>query len=376
MQSGHDAKEVKAKTRSRSSGVVGMVMVSIGAMLLLGVGVYYAFGFYSTTQLDDLNASMEGPLALPEDDSLFASSVPYEAPAPNATSLDDSKSSNEIILPDNSVLHGALMPDGSFKSAEVVKDISSFTPIESPNTKPDSSGAKLETAPSSNSDTNPAAQVTSPERAAFPVSAYASIYPGQQIHPKYWDAPLWAGTDTFTYGEVSRPGGFQRIAADAVPADLVTSSAKRISIPGIGVDALIEPLNVITEDDGTRRYESPVHVVGSIPETANPGERGNGWLFGHLESPLRGEGNVFHRLPEVPEYLNNGDPIYVSIETDEGEYLYQMVSSKVIPQEELELYDTDDATITLVTCSRRPFYDHRQIVTAKLVGFRELSQRG
>ena len=45
-----------------------------------------------------------------------------------------------------------------------------------------------------------------------------------------------------------------------------------------------------------------------------------------------------------------------------------------IRQEDLTLYETDDSTITLVTCSRRPYYDHRRLVTARLVGFKPPSK--
>ena len=58
--------------------------------------------------------------------------------------------------------------------------------------------------------------------------------------------------------------------------------------------------------------------MGRIPNTSNPGELGNGWLFGHLESPIRGEGNVFQRLPEIPALLSAGDPVYVSLLNEDG----------------------------------------------------------
>ena len=119
----------------------------------------------------------------------------------------------------------------------------------------------------------------------------------------------------------------------------------------------------------SRQYETPAHVVGRIPQTSNPGEMGNTWLFGHLESLIRGEGNVFHRLPEIPNLLNSGDPVYVSLENQDGdEFLYQITATRVVRQEDLALYDTDDSTITLVACVPRLIYDHRIVVTGKLVG--------
>ena len=112
-------------------------------------------------------------------------------------------------------------------------------------------------------------------------------------------------------------------------------------------------------------------MVGHIPGTANPGESGNGWFFGHLESPIQGEGSVFRRLPEIPrKYLREGDPVYVILESDEGEYLYQVISGETVKPDELHLYSADDSIITMVTCVPPLVYDHRLLVTAKLVGIK------
>ena len=66
--------------------------------------------------------------------------------------------------------------------------------------------------------------------------------------------------------------------------------------------------------------------------------------------------------------LKNGDPVYVSIVTDDGEYLYQITETEVVHQDDLQLTETDDSTITLVACVPRLVYDHRILVTGKLVG--------
>ena len=81
---------------------------------------------------------------------------------------------------------------------------------------------------------------------------------------------------------------------------------------------------------------------------------------------------MFKRLYQIADYITNGDPVYVSILNDDGEYLYQVVDTREMHQSELRIYDTDDSTITLVTCANRPFYDRRLLVTAKLVGFKPL----
>ena len=176
------------------------------------------------------------------------------------------------------------------------------------------------------------------------------------------------GADDYAYGVVKRPDGYVSIRSAQGAERGTAPVASRILIPGINVDSAVETLAIIDIGD-SRQYETPKHVVGRIPNTSNPGELGNGWLFGHLESPIKGEGNVFQRLPEIPALLNAGDPVYASLLNEDGdEYLYQVTATKVVHQDEIALYDSEDATITLVACVPRLVYDHRLLVTAKLVG--------
>ena len=149
------------------------------------------------------------------------------------------------------------------------------------------------------------------------------------------------------------------------------SDAVHIRIPSIGVDSEVATLAILDLGD-SKQYETPDHVVGRIPKTSNPGEAGNTWLFGHLESPIRGEGNVFRRLPDIPEILKNGDPVYVTLLNMDGEeFMYQITSTTVVHRDDLSLYDTEDATVTLVACVPRLIYDHRILVSGKLVGIRK-----
>ena len=49
-------------------------------------------------------------------------------------------------------------------------------------------------------------------------------------------------------------------------------------------------------------------------------------------------------------------------------YLYEVYKTDVVYQDDLRLYDSDQATLTLVTCVPALTYDHRLLVTARLVG--------
>ena len=118
----------------------------------------------------------------------------------------------------------------------------------------------------------------------------------------------------------------------------------------------------------SQAYETPKFTIGHIPETVHPGELGASWFFGHLESPLRNEGAVFFRLPEIPELLRRGEDVHIIVESASGLYLYQVTSTKVFHQRETNLFKTVSSTVQLVTCVPKLVYDHRLVVSGQLVG--------
>lgn len=353
--------------RPRRMFFVGIFMTLMGIMVLIGVCIYTLFGLYNTSNLKELNTSIQGPVAMPE--------------------LPVSQTRVQV----------ALLPDGSLKPIEVIKNVQpvvkdestiEFVSVSRP-AAPDSelTATSEETANSGQSTKTVSAAVPAPtiEEAAVSeqsedstdvdagelVSVYNTIYPGHKIHPKYWDRPLTAGSDEYTYGVIWREDGFLEVSSEHGLPKGTLSDATHVRIPSIGVNSEVTNLAILDLGD-SKQYETPAHVVGRIPETSNPGERGNTWLFGHLESPIRGEGNVFRRLPEIPEILKNGDPVYVALLNEDGEeFMYQITSTSVVHRDDLSLYDTDDATITLVACVPRLIYDHRIVVSGKLVGIRK-----
>ncbi len=142
-------------------------------------------------------------------------------------------------------------------------------------------------------------------------------------------------------------------------------------IPAIQVDAAVTELGLRKLANGLA-WETPKHVVGHIPTTARAGAPGQGWYFGHLESPLRGEGRVFARLPEIPD-LAAQHPVLIFLETADRWYAYQVYQTEVVHRDELALSDTGKHEITLVTCVPRFYYDYRLLVTAALVGIHPLA---
>ena len=135
------------------------------------------------------------------------------------------------------------------------------------------------------------------------------------------------------------------------------------------MDAAVEELAILNLGD-SRAYETPPYAVGHIPDTPDPGSSGNGWYFGHLETPLQSGGNVFARLPSVPTLLRDGEDVHIIVQSSGRDYLYLVTETDLVHEDDMHLYQASNARVTLVTCFPRLAYDHRLLVTAKLVGFR------
>lgn len=143
----------------------------------------------------------------------------------------------------------------------------------------------------------------------------------------------------------------------------------RLILPEIGLASSVAELAILDLGD-SRGYETPVNTVGHIPEVANPGEAGSSWFFAHLESPIVGEGSVFYNLTRIPEMLANGEEVFVIADSGSRQYLYRIITTEVLHQDELRLFNTGWASIHLVSCVPRLVYDHRLVVTGELVGFK------
>ena len=198
---------------------------------------------------------------------------------------------------------------------------------------------------------------------------FAAVYPADQTNPRFWSNPEFAGTGP--YGGSGLPEGFEFVSAlDALRGADGKNEALRIKIPSIGVDEPVAELQILEEPSGLR-YEQPVGLVGHIPDTPDPGQIGNGWYFGHLESPILGEGNVFRRLPDIAELIKQ-DPVNVILETATEAFLYRVTGTTIVPKEDLALTPAPTASITLVASFPSRVYSHRFLVTAELLAARTL----
>ncbi len=195
----------------------------------------------------------------------------------------------------------------------------------------------------------------------------ASVYPANLTNPRYWAEPYWAGAAPF--GGPGLPEGFEPVSSrDTNVAAEAGSAAIRMRIPAVGLDSSVAELGLVNVDDQLS-YETPDNTVGHIPETARPGEMAQGWYFGHLRSVLQGEGNVFSRLPDIADLIRN-DPVDVVLVTDDAEYLYRVVSTDQLHEDDLEITNTPNSSIILVTCWPPNVYDRRIVVHAELIAVR------
>ena len=196
------------------------------------------------------------------------------------------------------------------------------------------------------------------------LAGQARLYPGENLKSDYWPESA-AYEPSLPIGDLIQ--GFMPMDP-AMAADLGQLSVPtKLIIPSIDVDSEVRQLRVLSLGNSST-WETPDNVVGHIPVSANPGEAGSTWLFGHLESPIRGEGNVFAQLPEIPAMLRRGDDVYAVLETGSQQYLYRLVESTVVPQDELRMTDDGTPQLLMVTCVPRFVYDHRLVVRGVLEG--------
>ena len=145
------------------------------------------------------------------------------------------------------------------------------------------------------------------------------------------------------------------------------SKLNKLYIPSISLESALDGLEINDVGDSSK-YETPNKVVGYIPSTIESDKK-NIWFFGHLESPLYGEGSIFKKLPEIPDLLRSGEDVFVYFDDEYFMYKYKIVSSKVVHEDELTLYDSDSYSLTLVTCVPKWVYDHRLVLTGELYSY-------
>ena len=192
------------------------------------------------------------------------------------------------------------------------------------------------------------------------------LFPGKAVTADSWDNLY--GYEPAYLREQALLSGFSPIGETGVTlADIPPST--RILVPAIGVDSTVSELAILDLGD-SRTYESPDNTVGHIPESANAGETGTSWFFGHTESPISREGSVFFNLQKVPEKLRNGEDVFIITDNGINQFLYRATSSRVVHQDDLRLDASPKADIKLVSSVPRFVYDYRLVVSGELIALR------
>ncbi len=177
---------------------------------------------------------------------------------------------------------------------------------------------------------------------------------------------LYSGDAGFIPSGPVLPEGFYLIDFTQDDALSPVSPATRMRIAALDIDSSVVELSI--QDLGDKRaYETPDNTIGHIPETADAGENGEGWYFGHTESPVLDEGSVFFNLQQIPGMLLDGEEVHIITSNGTEEFLYRVTGTRVVHEDELKLTGDGGPRIHLVSCVPRLVYDHRLIVDAELI---------
>ena len=378
--------------RARTERLVGATLLGLGVLLLVVTGGYYAYGVVARSDLDRFSYSKERPTATGEgyasvlangDETKVSggsvSSVeapgPVEARAADETARDGSgdeaaQQTDESGVPLQAETTPVDSLGGEAEQADGELAITSNEELSGPvqvaeATDVDTDDGQVDsTAAIANGDGGLSTEVDDADAAASSSQSEVTAFDVNSIDPSYFEsqkAALVASAieASITEAAMYSPPASVDLLEDPLPAT-------HIRIPAVNVDSEVKDLEVRFLAD-SYAWETPNKVVGHIPTTAYPGEDGQGWYFGHLESFVRGEGNVFRRLPEIP-ILVEENPIYIFLEAPDRSYLYQVYHAETVDEDDLRITDSGLGDITLVTCVPRFYYDHRLLVVAALVG--------
>lgn len=135
--------------------------------------------------------------------------------------------------------------------------------------------------------------------------------------------------------------------------------ATRVVVPAVGIDASVEPVGY-TYQNGRLDYDVPLHEAGHYVGSADPGDPGNVVIAGHVAT--RSGIGIFEKLPDVKA----GD--IVEVYRGGQVYRYSVVEIRIVaPDATNVMTQTQDATLTLITCFPTQNFQHRLVVIGKLV---------
>lgn len=345
METGYDYLLVRTQWQQKIVQYVAFFLLILGAILLAIGLAYFVHAYVARSNLDDLNSSL-----VMTNNNFLSSQSEYHPTSGIGNTVPSDSTGGELSEAREQVEY----PYGQTSSIDVSETIALF-------------GHSEEEALSLSADT----------------ISQQHLYPGEAVNSVFW-ANLLEYEPT-SYIETALIEGFTSITSAEAPDRGNLLPPTNIVVPAIGVTSEVQALQIVNLGDSLS-YETPNQTVGHIPESSNPGEAGSSWFFGHLESPIAGEGNIFYTLPKIPDLLRQGENVYVIVDSQTTSYLYRITESLVVHQDQLRMdyqyikelkpdyanLDPHGANIHLVACVPKLVYDHRLVVSGELVGFRKL----
>lgn len=142
-------------------------------------------------------------------------------------------------------------------------------------------------------------------------------------------------------------------------AALNSAFASRVVIRAVGIDAAVQPVGLVFTA-GKLQYDVPYVEAGQYAGTAQPGRPGNIVIGGHVSR--RGAPGVFARLPRVAA----GD--VVEVFRGDQVFRYSITEIRVVASDATGVMSqTQDATLTLITCFPDDQLRERLVVVGKLM---------
>lgn len=135
--------------------------------------------------------------------------------------------------------------------------------------------------------------------------------------------------------------------------------ASRVVIRSVGIDAVVQPVGLVFTG-GRLQYDVPYVEAGQYVGTAQPGRPGNAVIGGHVSR--RGSPGVFAQLPKVVA----GD--VVEVFRGDQVFRYSVTEIRVVAADATGVMSqTQDATLTLITCFPDDQLRDRLVVVGKLM---------
>ena len=387
------------------------MMLAVGALLLTASGGYYAFAQFAKTGRADLvhevprpaisggissvHVAAESRPSIGQSQAIEVASVasnPEHRVTEESPNASEATARTETVSPETTVTDTAKLTSSGQRETtqtpiEAPREAPAYTAEESVSWTPSAEQVSLIAVPE---DGRIGAairelillQARRPGYVGFEPEEQAAV---EQIEIEKFEIEPTAGNSS-TIRVIPPNSDRNPTTSEHMKAELLESNFKRTTpaipesqfatrmiVPGIGLRAPVEELEVVEEGD-SRAWETPKHVVGHIPTTAKPGTSGQGWYFGHLESPISGEGNIFRRLPELAARFKRGEQFSIHLDAGNDRYIYQVYRTDVLHASEFAVSDSGLNDITLVSCWPQFEYSERVLVTAALVDVVEIPE--